>query len=55
MNSFASIGKFVGCFVVGEFLERFGHRWSLVATCVLNILGGEHLPVSRTVKMAADS
>jgi SP family sugar:H+ symporter-like MFS transporter len=39
MNSFASIGKFIGCFVVGDFIERFGHKWSLLATCILNILG----------------
>ncbi|KAK5688048.1 hypothetical protein LTS10_000026 [Elasticomyces elasticus] len=39
MNSIPLIGKFMGTVIVGPITERFGHRWTMVFTCAVQVIG----------------
>lgn len=39
MNSIPLIGKFLGAIIVGPIIERVGHRWSMVFTCCVQVIG----------------
>jgi len=51
MNSLPLIGKFVGAVIVGPIIERVGHRWTMIGTCCVQIVG----PISECERaMAGD-
>lgn len=39
MNSLPLLGKFLGTIVVGPLTERFGHRYTMALTCLIQIIG----------------
>ena len=39
MSSLAFIGKFIGCFVAGSLIERYGHRIVFWILSVISIVG----------------
>lgn len=39
MNSLPLLGKFLSAAAVGSVIERLGHRWTMVATCLVQIAG----------------
>ncbi|KAL6243838.1 maltose permease [Rhinocladiella similis] len=39
MNSIPLIGKLVGTIIAGQWMERFGHRYSMVFACICQLLG----------------
>ena len=43
MNSIPLIGKFTGTVIVGPIIEKLGHRWTMVITCCVQIVG----PISK--------
>ena len=44
LNSFASVGKILSPPLIGFTIERFGHRWALFATVMINYLGSKLQP-----------
>ncbi|KAL4914811.1 general substrate transporter [Aspergillus aurantiobrunneus] len=58
MNSLALIGKFIGALVVGPITERVGHRYAMVVTCVIQIVGAvshpSHQPFCKPVHRRPD-
>lgn len=39
MNSIPLIGKFLGTVIVGPIIEKFGHKYTMAFTCVVQIVG----------------
>ncbi|CAI4214322.1 unnamed protein product [Parascedosporium putredinis] len=39
MNSLPLIGKFTGTIIVGPIIEKIGHRWTMMFTCGVQIIG----------------
>ena len=39
MNSLPLLGKFTGTVIVGQLTERFGHKWTMFVTCLVQIVG----------------
>lgn len=39
MNSLPLLGKFLSAAAIGSILERLGHKWTMVATCLVQIAG----------------
>lgn len=49
MNSLPLIGKFTGTVIVGPIIEKIGHRWTMVFTCCVQVIG----PISTLSTQAA--
>lgn len=39
MNSLPLLGKFLGTVICSPLIERIGHRYSMAATCLVQVVG----------------